>query len=240
MFFHGNAVLLINFDLKLRIMHTIVIGHQQNHEEFRQKFPEINARFMGPDQPLPLTGENPLIVWDFLMDERPERLRWYKQYEPGDCLLFANLARTGLAQLLAEHELPELVFASFCGMPGFFNRPLLEMVVHKSSQQSFITEILKEYGAEAVFIEDRVGMVTPRVVCMIINEAYYTLQEGTASKEDIDKGMKLGTNYPYGPFEWAEKIGLSEVYLLLDALWQDTREERYKICPLLKKEMLAI
>lgn len=220
-------------------MHTIVIGQHQNHEEFRLKFPQIKAQFISPEQPLPATSENPLVVWDFAMDKHPERLRLYKQYEPGDCLLFANLTCTGLAKLLAEHALPELVLASFCGMPGFFNRPLLELSINKSSQQSFVSELLKDYGSEAVFVDDRVGMVTPRVVCMIINEAYYTLQEGTASKEDIDKGMKLGTNYPFGPFEWAEKIGIAEVYQLLNALWEDTHEERYKICPLLKKEMLA-
>jgi len=85
---------------------------------------------------------------------------------------------------------------------------------------------------------DRVGMVTPRVMAMIINEAYFTVQEGTASKEDIDLGMQLGTNYPGGPFAWCEKWGIGEVYHLLDALWADTREERYKICPLLKTEYL--
>jgi 3-hydroxybutyryl-CoA dehydrogenase len=238
MFFHGIAVLLINFDLKLRIMHTIVVGYRQNHDEFRQKLPEVQAMFIGPEQPLPSTGENPLVIWDFCMDEDPDRLRLYKQYEPGDCLLFANLVRTGLSHLLAAYELPKLVIVSFCGMPGFFNRPLLELSVHKESQKAFIEEILSDYKTEAVFVEDRVGMITPRVVCMIINEAYYTLQEGTATKQDIDLGMKLGTNYPYGPFEWAGKIGLAEVYRLLDALWLDTREERYKICPLLKKEML--
>ncbi len=87
-------------------------------------------------------------------------------------------------------------------------------------------------------IEDRVGMVSPRVVCMIINEAYYTVQEGTASREDIDLGMKLGTAYPYGPFEWCEKIGVKNVYEVLEALYDDTKDERYKICPLLKKEYL--
>ena len=89
-------------------------------------------------------------------------------------------------------------------------------------------------------VEDRVGMVTPRVICMIINEAFYTLQEGTAEKEDIDLGMKLGTNYPNGPFEWAEKIGIKNVYELLESVYEDTKEERYKICPRLKKEYLAL
>jgi 3-hydroxybutyryl-CoA dehydrogenase len=83
-----------------------------------------------------------------------------------------------------------------------------------------------------------VGLVTPRVLSMIINEAFYTCQEKTATAADIDLAMKLGTNYPFGPFEWAEKIGLRQVYQLLEAVYEDTRDERYKICPLLKKEYL--
>jgi 3-hydroxybutyryl-CoA dehydrogenase len=73
---------------------------------------------------------------------------------------------------------------------------------------------------------------------MIINEAYYTVQEGTASKKDIDTAMKLGTNYPKGPFEFSIEFGLKQVYLLLEALHQDTHDERYKICSLLKTEYL--
>jgi len=89
-----------------------------------------------------------------------------------------------------------------------------------------------------VIVEDRVGMVTPRVICMIINEAYYTTMEGTATKEDIDLAMKLGTNYPFGPFEWALNIGVENVFELLEALYEDTKDDRYRICPLLKKEYL--
>ena len=70
----------------------------------------------------------------------------------------------------------------------------------------------------------------------LINEAYYTVQEGTASKKDIDLGMKLGTAYPKGPFEWSQEIGLDHVYETLDALYQDTKDERYKIASLLKTE----
>jgi 3-hydroxybutyryl-CoA dehydrogenase len=89
-------------------------------------------------------------------------------------------------------------------------------------------------GTEYLLVEDRVGLVTPRIVCMIINEACYTLQEGTATVRDIDLGMKLGTNYPLGPFEWANKIGAKNVYETLQAVYEDTKDERYKICPLLK------
>jgi 3-hydroxybutyryl-CoA dehydrogenase len=74
---------------------------------------------------------------------------------------------------------------------------------------------------------------------MIINEAYYTVQEGTASREDIDLAMKLGTNYPYGPFEWCQRIGIKYIFELLTAVYEDTKDERYRICPLLKKEYLS-
>ena len=53
-------------------------------------------------------------------------------------------------------------------------------------------------------------------------------------------GMRLGTNYPYGPFEWCEKIGLNEVYETLEAIYEDTKDERYKICPLLKMNILKL
>jgi len=78
--------------------------------------------------------------------------------------------------------------------------------------------------------------VTPRVISMIINEAYFALDEGISSKEEIDTAMKLGTNYPYGPFEWSEKIGLKKIYDLLIAL--TTTNSRYKPAPRLEQEVL--
>jgi 3-hydroxybutyryl-CoA dehydrogenase len=75
---------------------------------------------------------------------------------------------------------------------------------------------------------------------MIINEAFLTLQEGTAQREDIDLAMKLGTNYPGGPFEWAEKWGLDEVARLLHRLQQSTGDPRYKRSQLLTEEAMAI
>jgi 3-hydroxybutyryl-CoA dehydrogenase len=81
-------------------------------------------------------------------------------------------------------------------------------------------------------------MVTPRVIFMIINEACYTLQEGTADMKDIDTSMKLGTNYPFGPFEWADNIGIKHVYETIETMYSDTHDERYKVCPLLKTKYL--
>ena len=69
---------------------------------------------------------------------------------------------------------------------------------------------------------------------MIINEAYFTLEEKVSTKEEIDTAMKLGTNYPYGPFEWGQKIGLKKVNELLTTLAETN--SRYTPAALLQKE----
>jgi len=92
-----------------------------------------------------------------------------------------------------------------------------------------------QLGKQISVVQDRIGMVMPRILCMIINEAYFALQEGIASPQDVDVAMKLGTNYPHGPVEWGEKIGLQQVSAVLQALQNDLREDRYRMAPLLKQ-----
>ena len=120
-----------------------------------------------------------------------------------------------------------------------FDREFVEVSVLNSDDAPALAKVCQQLGTPYLLVDDRVGLVTPRVICMIINEAYYTVQEGTASREDIDLAMKLGTNYPYGPFEWCGKLGIRNVYELLHALYEDTKDERYKISALMKKEYLA-
>ncbi|MDQ3279001.1 MAG: 3-hydroxyacyl-CoA dehydrogenase family protein, partial [Bacteroidota bacterium] len=73
-------------------------------------------------------------------------------------------------------------------------------------------------GKKAEWLPDSPGFVTARVVSMIINEAFLALEEGVSTRDEINTAMKLGTAYPYGPFEWAEKIGMPNVVQLLEAL----------------------
>ncbi len=88
--------------------------------------------------------------------------------------------------------------------------------------------ILSSLGLNYSIVPDRVGLVFPRTVSMIINEAVQVYSEQIASKEDIDTAMKLGTNYPSGPLEWADRLGADLVYNILSALQSKTGEERYK------------
>lgn len=100
---------------------------------------------------------------------------------------------------------------------------------------SSLRNILSELGKEVHHVEDRPGMVNLRVVTLIINEAYQVLQEGTSNREDIDTAMKLGTNYPFGPIEWSERIGLDVVYHVLESMFNNFGDDRYRITPLLRE-----
>ena len=86
-------------------------------------------------------------------------------------------------------------------------------------------------GAEA---QPAAGGVLERIVCQVINECAFALGEGVGSAQDIDTGMVLGLNYPRGPLAWADEIGLDHVLAVLDGLWEEYREERYRPAPALR------
>jgi len=79
----------------------------------------------------------------------------------------------------------------------------MEVSYWRKDDEAALKEIAAQLETGFLMVDDRIGLVTPRVVCMIINEAYSTILEGTATWEDVDLGMKLGSNYPFGPLEWS-------------------------------------
>lgn len=111
----------------------------------------------------------------------------------------------------------------FCGWPGLFEAPIWEVVGEINEE---LYKVLKACGKKIIRMEDKPGLVAPRVISMIINEAFFALEDGISTREEIDTAMKLGTNYPFGPFEWCEKIGVKNVFTLLNTLYQS--DERYK------------
>jgi 3-hydroxybutyryl-CoA dehydrogenase len=118
--------------------------------------------------------------------------------------------------------------------PTMVNRKIIELA---SVQVSSLTKVKKVFdGLGWVFQEvpDVAGMITPRIISMIINEAWFSLAENISTRDEIDTAMKLGTNYPYGPFEWGDKIGLNRISGLLNALQKS--DARYTIAPGLQGE----
>ena len=118
--------------------------------------------------------------------------------------------------------------------PGFLKRNIAEVSIADEVNKNKAEKILSLLNRKAEWVPDIKGFISPRIVSMIINEAYFTLEEKVSTKEEIDIAMKLGTNYPYGPFEWSKKIGLKNIAALLTEL--SLTEKRYQPASLLLKE----
>jgi 3-hydroxybutyryl-CoA dehydrogenase len=99
--------------------------------------------------------------------------------------------------------------------------------------------LMQHLGFTVERVEDRVGLVQLRVLSTIINEAAFAVLEGVATPSDIDQAMKLGTNYPKGPLAWADEIGLPVIMLVLDGLYREYQQERYRPCVILKQYVRA-
>jgi 3-hydroxybutyryl-CoA dehydrogenase len=125
-------------------------------------------------------------------------------------------------------------FIRINGWPTFLKRTMIEASCSNESLKPAAEKISAALNKTIDWVPDIPGFVSARVVSMIINEAYFALQENVSTKEEIDVAMKLGTNYPYGPFEWSEKIGLKNIYSLLKELSKTNL--RYQPAALLEKE----
>jgi len=218
-------------------MHILVIGDEIRYKELQQKGLEGHTvrRVRNLDL-VELPGEFDLVI-DLALDETPQRAAVYAK-APGIPVL-AGLAKTSLAELMNRYAFSHGFNIMACNwLPGFINRSVVEAAVLDEEQKPVLDQLMKQLGWEYALVQDTVGMITPRVICMIINEAYFTAEEGTATREDINTAMRLGTNYPYGPFEWAARIGIKHVYDILAAVHESTGDERYRVCELLKEEAL--
>jgi 3-hydroxybutyryl-CoA dehydrogenase len=116
--------------------------------------------------------------------------------------------------------------------------PLVELVkcLHTSNET---VEIAKNFastiGKTPVEVYEYPGFITTRAIVPLLNEAMYILMEGVATAKDIDTAMKLGYNFPNGPLEMADIMGLDEVLTWMETLWKTLGEPRYRACPALRK-----
>ena len=128
-----------------------------------------------------------------------------------------------------------VTFVRINGWPTLLKRPVVEAATAGGEKiKNDTTEIFSSLNKRIEWTADVPGFITARIISMIINEAYFALEQQVSSPEEIDIAMKMGTNYPYGPFEWCHLIGKKNVYSLLKELYKI--DARYEPCNLLKQQ----
>jgi hypothetical protein len=125
--------------------------------------------------------------------------------------------------------------ARICAWPGFWQRTVWEYVPHPECLMDW-KALLLNFGIEGWEVPDMAGLVAPRILTTIINEAVHTLADGIAGPEDIDTAMRLGTNYPRGPLDWGKDIGAGEINKLLQEMQKE--DKRYAPHPALINTLL--
>lgn len=164
------------------------------------------------------------VYMDLLFEPDAERTRHLKKLLPKPVIVNAVSWTTKKAGA---------GFIRINAWPGMLQRPVIEIALPVAIDEATVKDLLEQWQWKYVVAPDIPGMITARVLATIINEAYYTLGAQVSTREEIDIAMKLGTSYPYGPFEWSERIGLKNIYELLVEL--SSVDERYMPAPMLKE-----
>ena len=158
-----------------------------------------------------------------------------------ETILASNTSSISLTQLGAVTTKPEKVI----GM-HFMNPPvvmqLVEIVrglVTADETLKTVDDLAKQMGKTTILAKDYAGFIVNRILLPMINEAIYALYEGVGGVEDIDQGMKLGTNQPMGPLALADLIGLDTCLAVLERLHHGLGDDKYRPCPLLRNYVAA-
>lgn len=144
---------------------------------------------------------------DFRCDDL--RLEWLSRMLP------APVVVNEVVRTIGEIGRP---FVRINGWPGMLGRAVHELAIGVPAMEALVRNAYQTAGAAFCLAPDIPGMITARILAAVINEAWYTWEQGVSGKQEIDTAMKLGTNYPMGPFEWGERIGLDRVIRLLEAM----------------------
>jgi 3-hydroxybutyryl-CoA dehydrogenase len=195
--------------------------------------------------PLALLGDGPLA--DALRDRA--RTAGYELREGGPAELVVDAGPLphpdppGGAPLIALCAGSSLASRGEPGAVGFHLLPVEEAklveLTRLPTTQPFAAEAAERFFASLGFltewVEDAPGLVLGRILAQLVNEAAFAIGEGVGSVDDVDTGLTLGLSHPRGPIAWSEAAGLDHITAILNALWSERREERYRTAPLLHR-----
>lgn len=184
------------------------------------------------------------LVIEAIVERMDVKKALFKELEdvcPSTTIFASNTSALSISELASSTKRPEKVI----GMHFFNPAPVMKLVeVIKgagTSEQTYeaVIELVKQLGKNPVVVEEAPGFVVNRILVPMINEAAFILMEGIASAQDIDVGMKLGANHPIGPLALGDLIGLDVCLFVMETLYSETGDVKYRPCPLLRKMVRA-
>ncbi|MEH2474276.1 3-hydroxybutyryl-CoA dehydrogenase [Nitrobacteraceae bacterium AZCC 2161] len=153
------------------------------------------------------------------------------------CIIATNTSSVSITKLAATLANP----GRFVGMHFFNPVPVMALVeIIRAIQTTDATfaateDLARGIGKTPIGVKNAPGFVVNRILCPMINEAIFVLQEGLAAPEEIDAGMKLGANHPIGPLALADLVGLDTLLAVMNVFYADFRDPKYRPAPLLQE-----
>ena len=187
--------------------------------------------------------ESDLVV-EAIIEKLETKLQTWKQLDElcrPTTIFASNTSSLPITQLAGGVSRPE----RFIGMHFMNPVPVMQLVeiirgyMTSDAVYQTIFDLSKTLGKVPVTVEDSPGFISNRILMPMINEAIFCLYEGIATKEDIDTVMKLGMNHPMGPLTLADFIGLDTCLFIMEVLYRDFADSKYRPCPLLRKMVQA-
>jgi 3-hydroxybutyryl-CoA dehydrogenase len=184
------------------------------------------------------------VVIEAVFEKMEVKKELYAELErlcPADVVFASNTSSLSITEMATATKRADRVV----GMHFFNPAPVMKLVeVIRGSETSdetvrLIKGLCTKLGKEAVEVKESPGFVVNRLLVPMMNEAFNLLQEGVASPEDIDKAMKLGTNMPMGPFELADYTGLDIGLDVMEVLFRETGDPKFRPSTLLRKYVRA-
>jgi len=156
---------------------------------------------------------------------------------PKQTILASNTSGIPIGLLASATKRPEKVIGMhfFSPVPMMKGLEVVRSLLTSEETVKVSLDLGKSIGKETVVVKDSPGFITNRIIPLVMNEGAKLLEEGLASMEDIDKIVRLSFNWPMGPFELCDLVGVDVGVDLLEGIYQQTGWERYKPAPLLKR-----